>query len=43
VEKDEDVSFDITTQGDEDRRSTKPGEYVIQNAKEKTILPSHHL
>jgi hypothetical protein len=33
VEKDKDVSFVITTQGDEDRRSTKPGEGVIQNAK----------
>jgi hypothetical protein len=32
VEKDEDVSFVITTQGDKDRRSTKSGG-VIQNAK----------
>jgi hypothetical protein len=42
VEKDKDVSFVITTQGDKDRRSTKPGEGVIQNAEDKTILPSHH-
>jgi hypothetical protein len=32
-EKDEYDSFVITIQGDEDKRSMKPGEGVIQNAK----------
>jgi hypothetical protein len=32
-EKEEDDSFVITIQGDEDKRSTKAGEGVIQNTK----------
>jgi hypothetical protein len=41
-EKDEDDSFVITIQGDEDKRSTKLGEGVIQNDKGRRQY-CHHI